>query len=161
MWYKNGTFSSDTLSAEAKTWKFGIYYNLCAASAGSYCYNSSYNPYTNGIVDGVIEDICPKGWRLPTGGDSGDFGLLKTYYNTLASYRSALKLPLGSSTLTANFQNREDSPGISGSWWCSNEKPPYGGIYDLYLNNNDSPGVYVTYSRNSMYGISLRCVLNT
>ena len=60
------------------------YYNACAASAGSYCFES-LSSYTaeekeeikdllnkpNTLID-IEEDICPKGLRLPTGGANGE-----------------------------------------------------------------------------------------
>ena len=50
-------------------YKVGSYYNYCAASAGCYCYG---NATSTGTSSGnATEDICPKGWRLPTGNISG------------------------------------------------------------------------------------------
>ena len=64
---------------EANNWKFGVYYNYCAISAGSYCYGDGTQYRINDISTQDIEgsaidsenDICPSGWRLPTGYDSG------------------------------------------------------------------------------------------
>ncbi len=73
--------------------KVGVYYNFCAASAGSYCYG-------NGVLAGsssgnATEDICPKGWRLPTGGTSGEYkSLLSAYSSNVTSLRNALSIAL-------------------------------------------------------------------
>ncbi len=48
--------------------KQGGLYNFCAAAAGAYCYNQN-----DGVVDEIIEDICPAEWRLPTGGSYGEY----------------------------------------------------------------------------------------
>jgi len=64
---------------EANNWKFGVYYNYCAISAGSYCYGDGTQYRVNDISTHDIEgsaidseyDICPYGWRLPTGYDGG------------------------------------------------------------------------------------------
>ena len=59
--------------------RVGDYYNFCAASAGSYCYgNNDINSASAAgtSVGDATEDICPTGWRLPTGGDSGEFSVL-------------------------------------------------------------------------------------
>ena len=48
--------------------KRGVYYNYCAASGGTYCYSSS--------TANASYDICPKNWRMPTGGGSGEFSTL-------------------------------------------------------------------------------------
>ena len=45
-------------------WKLGASYNLCAASAGSYCYSSSAAPDKSGEQD-YNYDICPYNWRVP------------------------------------------------------------------------------------------------
>ena len=56
----------------ANEYKFGIYYNYCAASAGSYCYGDGDSDAGTSIdragtaIDAEY-DICPAGWRLPTG----------------------------------------------------------------------------------------------
>ncbi|MBR5939156.1 hypothetical protein IKZ77_01225, partial [Candidatus Saccharibacteria bacterium] len=45
--------------------KYGVYYNFCAATAGTYCLTDDASP------ESATQDICPFGWRLPTGGSSG------------------------------------------------------------------------------------------
>ncbi len=47
-------------------WKAGVYYNFCAASAGSYCYNDYQDTEREGTLSSAEYDICPYGWRLPT-----------------------------------------------------------------------------------------------
>ena len=67
----------------------GVYYNYCAASAGGICTNSSLS---NASAD---RDICPKGWRLPTGNDSGEYGALYIAYSSdYTNLQSALSTPL-------------------------------------------------------------------
>jgi uncharacterized protein (TIGR02145 family) len=59
---------------EANDWKFGAYYNFCAASAGTYCYNQyTINDRPNTAIDAEY-DICPANWRLPTGGPISSTG---------------------------------------------------------------------------------------
>ena len=54
---------------EADDWKYGIYYNYCAASIGTYCYaGGSGLDKPNTAIDAEY-DICPSGWRMPTGTD--------------------------------------------------------------------------------------------
>ena len=70
----NGTDDPMKDKVVAGNWKVGGYYNYCAASAGSYCYG-------NGTSEGApsvnaTEDICPKGWRMPTGSTSGEYSAL-------------------------------------------------------------------------------------
>ena len=41
--------------------KIGVYYNYCAASAGTYCYAQG-----SGAGRNATYDVCPSGWQLPT-----------------------------------------------------------------------------------------------
>ncbi len=92
-------------SARAGNWKVGVYYNFCAASVGTYCYGygQGVDPNPDSLLD-LENDICPAGWRLPTGGGFGTgsefIGLVNaypgidintTYYERL---REALHIPL-------------------------------------------------------------------
>ena len=45
--------------------KIGAYYNYCAASAGSYCYGNGNNASSSS--GDVTSDICPAGWKMPSG----------------------------------------------------------------------------------------------
>ncbi len=55
--------------------KYGIYYNFCAASAGTYCFGNETEQATS--TGNATEDICPAGWRLPTGNQSASDNFLK------------------------------------------------------------------------------------
>ncbi len=57
---------------------YGYYYTWCAATAGS-CKDSSGNTLSSGNAS---SSICPKGWRLPTGGNSGEFQALYNKWTT-------------------------------------------------------------------------------
>ena len=144
--------------------KIGIYYNFCAASAGSYCYASS------AAVDGpdtaidAAEDICPSGWRMPTGGaistsgnnnGGGEFqNLYNKYGNNAKSFQEALSTPLSGrfSSGKAYIQ------GNYGDFWSST----------LHNDNNmyhlriDSTNIYSRdyYSARSS-GLSVRCIMNS
>jgi hypothetical protein len=76
--------------------KIGIYYNGCAISAATYCYGNGSQggdiavDKPNTAID-IEYDICPYGWRLPTGGllpssgadiDSGEILAIRDAYPT-------------------------------------------------------------------------------
>ena len=75
---------------------YGTMYNYCAASAGSYCYPSDSG------TNNAIYDICPKGWRLPTGGTTTDNtnefnNLYLAYDSDPTAFKAALQtVPAGS-----------------------------------------------------------------
>lgn len=68
--------------------KVGIYYNYCAATAGTLCSNNSTAKATY--------DICPVGWRLPNGVKStGEYkALYASYGNSPSNLRTAFAVPL-------------------------------------------------------------------
>ncbi|MBR5389031.1 InlB B-repeat-containing protein, partial [Candidatus Saccharibacteria bacterium] len=59
----------------------GIYYTWYTATAGNGVYNSN-----DATADG---DLCPSGWSLPTGGETGDFFMLNTAINSGATDTAA------------------------------------------------------------------------
>ena len=127
--------------------KVGVYYNYCAASAGSYCYpgNSTGN---------ATEDICPAGWKMPTGGFSSEYQALYTAYSSDATnFRNALSTPL-----SGNFYNGSaNDQGTNGNFWSStrngNDR-----MYNLYVNSSDvSPEGGNLRDR----GFSMRCLLDS
>ena len=77
--------------------EYGGYYNYCAASAGTVCSSSSAQDAT--------QDICPKGWRLPTNSEQSG----------IRSYGSAF-----SPVYTGNYYNGSlNSTGSYGYWWSA------------------------------------------
>ena len=129
---------------------YGNYYNWYSATAG----NGTYEK-TSGNADG---DICPKGWRLPTGGDNGEF--------------KALNELMGNDTYTLGSNNWRSFPNnfvYSGYWYGSSASSRgYRGFYwsstafntgyaySLYFGSDYvTPGT----GNGSKYdGYSVRCV---
>ena len=145
----------------AGNWKVGGYYNYCAASAGSYCYG---NGTSYGTSSGnATEDICPKGWRMPTGNTSGEYSALANaiYGSTgstsdstaYANYRSALRLPLSGYFVGGSAGDQ----GSGGGWWSSTRNDSYG-MYRLRANTSS---IYPADSLNRRSGYSVRCVLGS
>ena len=146
--------SDDPMQSQATSggWKYGGYYNYCAASAGSYCYG---NGASEGTSSGnATEDICPKGWRMPTGDTSGEYQALynNASYNTYANYRSALRLPL-SGVFGYGSAGRQGGYGV---FWSSTRRS--NGMFDLYLFTSD---VYPSGDDYRYHGYSVRCVLGS
>ena len=133
----------------AGNWKVGGYYNYCAASAGSYCYD-----HGTGSGD-ATEDICPKGWHIPTGGSSGEYLALynNISYHTYTGYRSVLRLPL-----SGFFRNggQGGQGGYSYFWSATYFSSDH--MYDLDLDTNT---VHPGGGDYRDYGNSVRCVLGS
>ena len=129
--------------------KIGVYYNYCAASAGSYCYASGTSSGSN-----ATEDICPAGWRLPTGGDSGEFyNLYATGYSSnVTNFQTAFRTPLSGYLYSGTASDQ----GNDGCFWSSTYRSGIN-MYNLYF---DSSSVYPSgryYARYFSY--SVRCLL--
>ena len=96
--------------------------------------------------------ICPKGWRLPTGGNSNsEFQALHSNYNSSSVLRSN-PVNLTLSGFVQNSSRYNQSSG--GYYWSSTVNSSYG-AYFLYLV---SSGVYPAASRYKYIGFSVRCI---
>lgn len=151
---KNLTYASDVLDA-TKTSKYGIYYNYCAASAGSYCYgyNASIDRL-NTLIDAEY-DVCPSGWRMPTGSSYGEYQALYDAYNSdITSFRTALLIPL-----SGNYNNGSTySQGSEGLFWSST-RILTGSMYYLRF---DSSGINQSHDFTTRdVGNTMRCIAKT
>ena len=63
--------------------KAGLYYNYCAATIGTYCYNGSDGIDVPDTIVDAPYDVCPANWRMPTGGSSGDYQTLYNKYSVI------------------------------------------------------------------------------
>ncbi|MBR3236631.1 hypothetical protein IKF92_03065 [Candidatus Saccharibacteria bacterium] len=143
--------SKDTISANsdygAGNHKVGIYYNYCAASAGSYCYG---NGTSAGTFSGdATEDICPALWRMPT---SSEYQALYTAYSSDATiFRNALSTPLSGGFDSGSTYGQGDY----GYFWSSTRSSNYSmrglSVYDSSVSPAEIGG------RGG--GFSVRCVL--
>ena len=96
--------------------------------------------------------ICPKGWRLPTGGNSNsEFQALHSNYNSSSVLRSN-PVNLTLSGFVQNSSRYNQSSG--GYYWSSTVNSSYG-AYFLYLV---SSGVYPAASQYKYIGFSVRCI---
>ena len=159
--------NDDPLKTETSNgnWKIGVYYNYCAASAGSYCYSSSNAPTDdqNGVRN-IDADICPKGWRLPTGNSNGEFKTLSnavtgstsnpsTSNNGYGPFRTALRLPLSGYFNNGTAYNQ----GSNGYWWSSTRDSNNLMYYLRARTSTINPADY----NLRYYGYSVRCVLGS
>lgn len=110
--------------------EYGGYYNYCAASAGTVCSQTQAN---------ASQDICPKGWRLPTLNEMSG----------ITSYTSAF-----SPVLSGNYVNGAlYNTGSYGYWWSATARDSN---YQYNLRYNGS-SLY-TGNGNKNVGFSVRCI---
>ena len=123
----------------------GGFYNWYTATAGT--------GTTALATDGqnTIVSICPKGWRLPTGGNSGEF---QTLYNNYPS-SSALRSNPVNFNLSGNVYNSSRyGQGSYGYYWPSTV---YSYLYAYYLRLSTSHAGSAG-NNNKHYGYSVRCI---
>ena len=110
---------------------YGGYYNYCAASAGTVCSSSSAQDAT--------QDICPKGWKLPT----------LDQFSGITNQVSAFS-PVYSG---GYYDGSLGDTGSFGYWWSATAHDSYSPyILDYYS------GSLYTGSLNKLCGFSVRCV---
>ena len=111
--------------------EYGGYYNFCAASAGTVCSSSS--------VQDATQDICPKGWRLPTLNEMSG----------ITSYTSAF-----SPVLSGRYNNGSlIDTGSLGFWWSATAVSSVS-QYNLFYNGSRLNNFY----DYKYYGLSVRCI---
>ena len=130
--------------------KYGIHYNYCAATAGSYCYGDGTS---HGTSSGdATEDICPKGWRMPASLETAnEYDILYELYSSdYELFVNALRIPLSGAYNNGLAYNQ----GESGGSWTSTY------VWDdimgsLYIDKTD---VDVEAYDDRTLGCSVRCV---
>ena len=126
---------------------YGGYYNWYTATAGTGTQSLSTDGHNTSV------SICPKGWRLPTGGNSNsDFKTLYNNYNSSSALRLApMNLALSGSASSSSMSNQ----GSLGWYWSSTVY----GSNDAYNLALSSSSVYPSNDLNSkLNGFSVRCV---
>ena len=123
---------------------YGGYYTYYTATAGT--------GGTSLATDGANapSSICPKGWRLPTGGSSGEFQTLYNNYNSVA-----LMMNVPNFTLSGYVYNGSVSSQGSGGYLWSSTVNNANFAYYLYLNSSYVRPANVS---DKLYGFSVRCM---
>ncbi len=137
--------------------KVGIYYNFCAATVGTYCYEiGSGADQPNTDID-ASQDLCPANWRMPTGGSNGEYYKLFNKYSTTqdatstASLQYNLSTPLSGLYISSSALNQ----GSGGYWWSSTYYNDFN-LYILVVSSTEvDPGSgYTRYG-----GVTMRCLV--
>ena len=176
------TTSKDITSLDeldvANTWKIGIYYDFCAASAGSYCYRAGISIDKPDTAIDAEHDICPSGWRMPTsysynttGPDGGEYQTLYDSYSgasgtgegsTYAYYRNALHLPFSG---IYGFQSGVGYGDVGTFWSSTYTSHSTVQMLSLTIRNPDvysDSGIFTqSYADRGTTGFSVRCIAKT
>ena len=132
---------------------YGTLYNYCAASAGTICSASGANN------NNATSDLCPAGWRLPTGDTTGEFQALYNLidYNEATKMRTPIVDGGAAFALAGLFTNSAPaSQGYYGGYWAS--KRLNGSImYSLGLYASSVSPASVG---NRYDGVAIRCIVD-
>ena len=125
---------------------YGGYYSWYTATAGTGTAALTVNGQN------APASICPKGWRLPTGGNGGE---LESLYNNYPSNPVLRSNPVNL-TLSGNvYSSSRDDQGSNGYYWSSTVYSSYGAYYLLL----DTSHVYpANYTGGKYNGRSVRCI---
>jgi uncharacterized protein (TIGR02145 family) len=101
-------------------------------------------------------DICPKGWRLPTGGSSGEFQALYNQYGSAANMRKSVASGGAAFALAGGFgTGSPEWQGDYGYYWASTN------VFNTHMHYMylDAALVDASDGYYRCYGYSIRCVL--
>ena len=127
----SGNAYDEARSLISSNTSYGGYYNYCAASAGTACSQTQAN---------ATQDICPKGWRLPTRAEQGG----------ITSYTSAFSPVYSGYYVNGSLYDT----GSDGRWWSATA---YSSTYQYYLRYY-SGSLYTYDYYGKRLGFSVRCI---
>ena len=152
----SGPVPGDTGSGAAN---YGYLYNWPAATAGE-----TQASVTSG---NAANSICAKGWRLPIGGDTGEFAMLNAKMNNPAATSPSTSSGTG---YYQNWQYTGPFKGVfAGYWWEGfGGQGSYGNLWsadpdwsvDAFYAAFAAGGVYPGGSSGRDSGFGVRCLLN-
>ena len=145
-------------------YKIGTFYNYCAVSAGTYCYGDRENSGSPSGDD--TSDICPSDWRLPTGGNSGEYQSLVSatqalYPDTYVNATSINSVQTMLSVGMAGWYGRGYGEGTGwyfgkiGSFWSSS----YYSVEHMYDPSFQLSSASTGLHNQRSDGRSVRCIL--
>ena len=119
-----------------------VWYNYPAASAGTMTKKNSTSP--------IMYDICPKGWKLPSGTDASSIG------NTTGTYIAEFNPITGGSYYDGTIVGTSVGQGL---WWTTSVKNNQERHFLTY-NNTDPNNPYMNYGGwYKASNIYIRCVM--
>lgn len=129
---------------------YGTYYNYAAATLGTITGSSNSTEAT--------QDICPKGWRLPAGGNTSTGYEQKLLTNNVFQTWQSIGTFDDSFKVAAGYYGNGSlgSSGTYGLWWSSTA---YDTTYRYYLLYDTSNGLVSGINDYRSRGFSVRCVL--
>ena len=132
---------------------YGSYYTFYTATAGWGTYSVD--------TGNAPRDICPKGWRLPTGYSTGEFGVLASQYRDpeYDEEDPAAFVADGNFIFSGRAHNDlQRYPGSIGYYWSSTVDFEEKVYYLIVYNNDGDPKTNVEDSFEKYDGMTVRCI---
>ncbi len=131
---------------------YGTLYNFFAASAGTISGEEN--------ADDAMHDICPAGWRLPSGGPYGEYKALYEHYGSYELMRASISNNGAAFALSGAFFDTDAPEDLAdyGYYWSSTLNNEYS-MYGLRISNRTSAVSSLYSDTDRYYGHSIRCVL--
>ncbi len=150
------TVSADSVG-DGNGWQpiYGNYYSWCAATAGTCSEVSSGKNNVSG-------SICPKSWRLPSGGDGeSNFRILFYRLNLQAwnwsnAFNEIISAPYSYVVGGVVWSNGLQSPGDHAGYWSSTSYDAHTYTYGVSFGRHSV--LSYTHYQNRCRGYSVRCI---
>jgi hypothetical protein len=144
--------------------KVGLYYNYCAATVGTYCYEDHQGVDKPDTLVDADQDICSANWRMPSGGGvgvDGDYTVLYNEYKAIPDATDVASLQYNLSTPLSGYiqSDSPDSQGSLGDWWTStytNSEVPGSYMFNIF-SFEDSP---FAWAEPRYRGLTMRCLVS-
>lgn len=148
--YNAGEFITVNGSDYTSNNPYGTLYNYYAASAGTISGDVNYN--------NASYDICPAGWRLPTGGSGGEFETLYSHYNSYALMTASAANGGAAFAAAGRFWDGTNVlDGSNGYYWASSRSTDTDMYYLMFFGYNTT--IFPNSADHRYLGFSIRCVL--
>lgn len=140
-------------------------YNTSGNSVAWYSYGGYYNWFTatagNGLhatTGDAAGDICPNGWRLPTGGSSGEYAALNTAIGGGTTNDGVWRSYPNNFLFSGEYKgNSRSNSGSQARIWSSSAKDA-NNVYRMGLETNKVTATSNAY--NKWDGFAIRCIIN-
>ena len=138
------------------------FYNYCAASVGTYCYNINPGVWSTGNID-IDNDLCPAGWKMPT---MSEYYELSSYPSDSAYYNNNPQFVADFNPTPDRSFNVTSSNGYAHFWTVeasrANHYSSLAGTYEYqgggYTKSFNPAGDNYSYRTRGHY---VRCLINT
>ncbi|MBR6097330.1 InlB B-repeat-containing protein [Candidatus Saccharibacteria bacterium] len=144
--------SHDSNTTNQSWYGYGVMYNWYTATAG----NGNYAMSTGSATG----DICPSGWRLPTGGNNGEFATLNRLANNNSTNSTTGLVKFPNNIIRSGDYNHTvpEGRGVYSRYWSSTPSNNANAYRFGIASSSSSEIVTPTGAYNKWDAFAIRCV---